>query len=56
VFLWSLKLIRWDFDFLFLWTIAEGYLGTYIREIKVGMMEDPEDTLVEIIDFFELVL
>jgi hypothetical protein len=55
VFLWSLKLIRWDFDSIFQWTIAERYLGTYRRKIKVGMMQCLGDILVEIIDFFKLV-
>ena len=33
----------------------EGYFGYLLREIKVGFMECLGDTIVEIIDFFELV-
>ena len=51
----SAKQILWDFDLIFLWTIAEGYLGTYRRKIKVGVMECLGDTIVEIISFFKLV-
>ncbi len=49
------RLIFWDFDFVFLWIVPEGYLGNYLGEIRVGMMEYLGDRLVEIIDFFELV-
>jgi len=55
VFLGSAMLIQWDFDFIFLWSTAKGYLGTHLRVIKVGMMKCIGDRLVEIIDFFDLV-